>query len=208
RATRPRGPARPYRLPYCRGLGFAAYRPSGTRRPAELLYPRDERTGRGPVIVPSRARRIQRASPSGTWISLPERPTVFGLLPLSQKARADHGPTDGHDSLFTRLCGPRIPYPQGPQGARSDLPRPKRQTHSEPDRTLGVPLLRWHSCALTPSTRNHDSESDRRALAPTPTPGKAVCMVLSLKMPQNQSLCAECRIKISVIITSAGMVRW
>src|SRR5215471_10355188 len=189
-------PARPTRLPYRRGLGFSAHRPSGTRRPAELLYPRDERTGRGPVIAPSGTRRIQRASAGGTRVSLPQRPAVFGFFPLSQKARADHGPADGHDRLFTRLCGPRIPHPYGPQGARRDLPRPKRQTHSKPDRTLGVPLLRGDTCALHPRTRPHDAESDRRAPVPAPTPGKAVCLVLSLKMHPNQALGAEWRLKV------------
>jgi hypothetical protein len=42
--------------------------------------------------------------------------------------------------------------------------------------------------------RPHDAESDRRAPAPAPTPGEAVCLVLSIKMPPNQALCAECRI--------------
>ena len=46
--------------------------------------------------------------------------------------------------------------------------------------------------ALHPGTRAHDSSSDRRAPAPTPTPGKAVCLVLSIKMHPNQALCAEC----------------
>src|SRR5215510_13383591 len=88
-----------------------------------------------------------------------------------------------------------MPHPHGPQGARRDLPRPKRQTHSEPDRTLGVPLLRGDSCALHPRTRPHDSESHRRAPAPAPTPGKAVCLVLSLKMHPNQALGAEWRLE-------------
>src|SRR5215471_6091735 len=114
-------PARPTRLPYRRGLGFSAHRPSGTRRPAELLYPRDERTGRGPVIAPSGTRRIQRASSGGTRVSLPERPAVFSLLPLSQKARADHGPVDGHDGLFARLCGLRVPHPHCAEGYGGDL---------------------------------------------------------------------------------------
>ena len=112
-APRPWRPARPDRLPYRRSPGVAAHGPSGTCRPAQLFHPRDERTGRGPVIRPGGARRIQRASPGGTRVSLPQRPAVFGLLPLSQKTRAHHGPVDGHDGLFARLCGPRIPHPHG-----------------------------------------------------------------------------------------------
>ena len=54
---------------------------------------------------------IQRASPGGTRVSLPQRPAVFGLLALSQKTRAHHGPVDGDDGVFARLCGPRIPHP-------------------------------------------------------------------------------------------------
>src|SRR5262249_36413509 len=110
--------------------------------------------------------------------------------------RADYGLVDGHDGLFARLCGPRIPYPHGPQGARSNLSGPKRQAHPEPDGTLGIPLLRGDSCALHPRTRTHDSQSDRRAPAPAPTPGKAVCVVLSIKMHPNQALCAEWRLYI------------
>ena len=41
-APRPWGPARPARLPYCRGPGVSAHGPSGTHRPAELFYPGDE----------------------------------------------------------------------------------------------------------------------------------------------------------------------
>ena len=52
----PGSPTRSDRLSYCRGPGVAAHGPSGTHRPAELFYPRDERTGRGPVIRPGGAR--------------------------------------------------------------------------------------------------------------------------------------------------------
>src|SRR5262245_50417162 len=38
------------------------------------------------VIRSGRARRLQRASAGRTRVSLPQRPAVFGLLPLSQKA--------------------------------------------------------------------------------------------------------------------------
>ncbi len=62
-ATRAWGPARPARLPYCRGPGVSAHGPSGTRRPAELFYPRDERTGRGPVIRPKRCSTATKGKP-------------------------------------------------------------------------------------------------------------------------------------------------
>src|SRR3954466_8659922 len=39
---------------------------------------------------------------------------------------------------------------------------------------------------------------------PAPTPGKAVCLVLSLKMHQNQSLCAECRCGARVVSATRG----
>src|SRR4029453_4244415 len=150
------------------------------------------------AVLSSRRTNWTRASypPRGgwTWVSLPQRPTIFGLVPLSQKARAHHGPVDGDDGLLTRLCGPRVPHPQCPQGPRSDLSGPKRQAHPEPDRTLGVPLLRGDSCALHPATRTPGAQSDRRAPAPAPTPGKAVCVVLSIKMHPNQALCAEWRL--------------
>ena len=48
-APRPWRPARPDRLPYRRSPGVSAHGPSGACRPAQLFYPRHERTGRGPV---------------------------------------------------------------------------------------------------------------------------------------------------------------
>ena len=110
---RPGPGAQPAQLvyPYRRGPGVAAHGASGTRRPPKLFYPRNERTGRESVILPGGARRIQRASPGGTWMSLPQRPAIFGLFSLSEKARAHHGPVDGHDRLFARLCGLRVPHP-------------------------------------------------------------------------------------------------
>src|SRR4029434_10958871 len=71
---------------------------------------------------------------------------------------------------------------------------PKRQAHPEPDGTLGVPLLRGDSCALHPGPRTHGSQSDRRAPPLASAPGKAICVVLPIKMHPNQALYAECRI--------------
>src|SRR5215475_4726720 len=121
----------------------------------------------------------------------------FGLLPLSHKARAHSGPLDGDDGVLARLCSARISHPHGPQGAWSDLPRSKRATHSEPHYTVGVSLFCWDSCALYPRTRAHDPQSDRRAPAPSRTPRQTICVVLSIKMPPNQTLYAESRIGLS-----------
>ena len=113
---------------------------------------------------------------------------------LSQKTWTHHGPVDGDDRLLARLCGLRVPHPPRAPRAQRDVSRPKRQAYPDSNCTLGVSLLRWDSCALHPGTRTHAAESDRRAPAPTPTSGKAVCMVLSIKIHQNQGLRAECRL--------------
>ena len=101
-----------------------------------------------------------RASPSRTWVSLPERSPVLASSLLSQKARAARGSPDGHDRLFTRLCGPRIPHPHGLKEYRRPS-QTKGKRIQKPDRTLGVRLLRGDSCALHPRTRPHDAESDQ-----------------------------------------------
>ena len=44
-----------------------------------------------------------------------ERPAVFRLIALSQKARAHHGAVDGDDGVFVGLCGLGIPYPPSAQ---------------------------------------------------------------------------------------------
>ena len=116
---RPGPGAQPAQLVYhiTGGPGVSAHGASGTRRPAELFYPRDERTGRGAVICPSGARRLQRPSPGRTRVSLPQRPAIFGLVAVSEKTRTGHGPVDGHDGLFARLCGVRVSHPPRAQGA-------------------------------------------------------------------------------------------
>src|SRR5262245_3923883 len=86
----------------------------------------------------------------------------------------------------------------GPMELSAGLGYTTGQAYPDANGTLGVSLLRGDSCALHPGTRTHDSESDRRAPAPTATPGKAVCMVLPIKIHQNQGLCAECRLLSSV----------
>src|SRR5882672_8128134 len=43
-----------------------------------------------------------------TRVSLPQRPAIFGLVALSEKTRTRHGPIDGDDGLFARLCGLRV----------------------------------------------------------------------------------------------------
>src|SRR5215471_13005079 len=139
RTPRPWGAARPPRLPSSRGLGVAAPSPSGAPRPAALCYPRDERTGRGAVLRPGGARRLYRARPGGTRVSLPESPAVFGLLALPQKAPAPHGPGEGDDGLLAGVWSPGVSDSPRPQGAGGHLAGPKRQAPPEPDRTLGVP---------------------------------------------------------------------
>src|SRR5262249_24076225 len=129
-------------------------------------------------------RRLYRARPGGTRVSLPESPAVFGLLALPQKAPAPHGPGEGDDGLLAGVWSPGVSDSPRPQGAGGHLAGPKRQAPPEPDRTLGVPGLRGDSWARHAGTRPHDAQSDRRAPAPAPTLGKAVCLVLSIKCIQ------------------------
>ena len=80
-AGAPRPGAQPAQLVY-HIAGALASRPRSVGHvDHQLFYPRNERTGR-PVILPGGARRIQKASPGGTWISLPQRPAIFGLFSI------------------------------------------------------------------------------------------------------------------------------
>src|SRR5262245_44072022 len=150
--------------------------------------------GRGPGSLSGRARWLHRASAGSTRVSLAQSPALFGLLPLSQKARAPYGPLAGDDGMVARLCRARLSQPHGLAGAGSDLPSSTRATHADPHYTVGVSLLCWDSCALYPRTRAHDPPSDRRAPAPPRTPRQTLCMVVSIKMHPNQTLYAESRV--------------
>src|SRR5262249_39157813 len=113
-----------------------------------------------------------------------------GLVAVSEKTRTCHGPVDGHDGVFARLCGLRVSYPLRAQGARGHLSGPKRQAHSVSHRPMGLPLLCGNSCALHPGARALRAQSDRRALAPAAAPGKAICVVLPIKnSPKSEPPC-------------------